>query len=170
MTRLLPALLSCKISTGTLALPISYLGWVNCLYAGITHCCLRKLSVACLNFTYNRISRCWINTLPFSPWHLKRINKVPEFSLSWPAQLILHQVLESALTCSLRSLNQTFKACQIIKSVTTSKGKEIAIAYVTKTDAWERLSLSTNVPNEFAAVAEKYKDTLKPATVKVALK
>jgi hypothetical protein len=63
-----------------------------------------------------------------------------------------------------------YKASQFIKSMTTSKGKEVAIAYVTKTDVWESPVLSGSVQNEFAAVAEKYKETLKPATVKVAMK
>lgn len=54
--------------------------------------------------------------------------------------------------------------------MTTSKGKRIAIEYVTKTDAWERMMLSPNTQNEFAVVAEKYKDKLKPSTVKVAMK
>lgn len=63
-----------------------------------------------------------------------------------------------------------YKSSQIIRSMTTSKGKRIAIEYVTKTDAWERMMLSPNTQNEFAVVAEKYKDKLKPDTVKVAMK
>ncbi|KAK2809483.1 hypothetical protein FQN50_003751 [Emmonsiellopsis sp. PD_5] len=62
------------------------------------------------------------------------------------------------------------KACNTIKTITTSAGKEVVVAYVTKTDVWERTFLSPDVQNEFAAVAEKYKDTLKPETVKVAMK
>ncbi|KJF60802.1 uncharacterized protein CIMG_13242 [Coccidioides immitis RS] len=53
-----------------------------------------------------------------------------------------------------------FRACQIIKHVTTSLGKQIAVAYVTKTDTWERAFLSQTVQNEFLVVAEKYNDTL----------
>jgi Mn-dependent DtxR family transcriptional regulator len=54
--------------------------------------------------------------------------------------------------------------------MTTTAGKEVAIAYVTKTDTWERLYLSQDTKDEFAEVAQKYKDTLKPDTVKVAMK
>lgn len=54
--------------------------------------------------------------------------------------------------------------------MTTSKGKEVAIAYVSKTDTWERPFLPEATKNEFAEVAENYKDTLKPETVKVAMK
>jgi hypothetical protein len=63
-----------------------------------------------------------------------------------------------------------YRACQAIKNITTSAGKQIAIAYVTKTDTWERMFLSQTIRDEFTAVAEKYKDTLKPETVKVAMK
>lgn len=63
-----------------------------------------------------------------------------------------------------------YKASQLIKTMTTSKGKQIAIEYVTKTDKWERTMLADSTKNEFAAVAEKYKDGLKPDTVKVAMK
>jgi hypothetical protein len=63
-----------------------------------------------------------------------------------------------------------YRSSQLIKSITTSKGKKIAVAYVTKTDAWERPILAQSTQNEFAAVAEKYKDNLKPETVKVAMK
>ncbi|EDN08849.1 hypothetical protein I7I51_00506 [Histoplasma capsulatum] len=63
-----------------------------------------------------------------------------------------------------------YRACQAIKNITTSAGKQIAVAYVTKTDTWERTFLSQTIQNEFTTVAEKYKDTLKPETVKVAMK
>ncbi|EED15819.1 conserved hypothetical protein [Talaromyces stipitatus ATCC 10500] len=63
-----------------------------------------------------------------------------------------------------------YRACQVIRNVTTSAGKQVAVAYVTKTDAWERMILSQDVQTEFVTVAEKYKDTLKPETVKVAMK
>lgn len=63
-----------------------------------------------------------------------------------------------------------YRASQFIKSMTTSKGKEVAIAYVSKTDTWERPFLPEATKNEFAEVAENYKDTLKPETVKVAMK
>ncbi|KAK2801614.1 hypothetical protein FQN50_007675 [Emmonsiellopsis sp. PD_5] len=63
-----------------------------------------------------------------------------------------------------------YRACQAIKNINTSAGKQIAVAYVTKTDTWERLNLSQTIQDEFATVAEKYKDTLKPETVKVAMK
>jgi hypothetical protein len=67
-------------------------------------------------------------------------------------------------------LGNMYRSCKVITSMTTSKGAQIAVSYVTKTDAWERLILAESVQNEFAAVAEKYKDTLKPGTVKVAMK
>ena len=54
--------------------------------------------------------------------------------------------------------------------MTTSKGKQISIDYVTKTDVWERKMLADSTKDEFATVAEKYKDDLKPDTVKVAMK
>lgn len=54
--------------------------------------------------------------------------------------------------------------------MTTSKGKTVAVAYVTKTDAWERPYLPQSTQDEFAAVAEKYKDGLQPKTVKVTMK
>jgi hypothetical protein len=63
-----------------------------------------------------------------------------------------------------------YRASKFIKNMTTSKGKEIAIAYVNKTDTWERPFLPESSQNEFAEVAEKYKETLKPETVKVAMK
>ena len=63
-----------------------------------------------------------------------------------------------------------YRSSQLIKTITTSNGKKVAIDYVTKTDAWERSFLAQNTQNEFAAVAEKYKDSLKPDTVKVAMK
>ncbi|KAK2766006.1 hypothetical protein FQN54_007521 [Arachnomyces sp. PD_36] len=63
-----------------------------------------------------------------------------------------------------------FRACQAIKNITTSNGKQVAVAYVTKTDVWERKFLSQTVQTEFSRVAEKYKDTLKPETVTVAMK
>lgn len=63
-----------------------------------------------------------------------------------------------------------YRASQVIKSMTTSKGKSIAVAYVTKTDVWERQQLAQGVQDEFVAVAEKYKDTLKDETVKLAMK
>jgi hypothetical protein len=63
-----------------------------------------------------------------------------------------------------------YKASQLIKTMTTSKGKQISIDYVTKTDVWERTMLADSTKSEFATVAEKYKDDLKPDTVKVAMK
>jgi hypothetical protein len=63
-----------------------------------------------------------------------------------------------------------YRACQVIKNITTEAGKQVAVAYVTKTDTWERTFLSENIQAEFSTVAEKYKDTLKPETVKVAMK
>lgn len=52
----------------------------------------------------------------------------------------------------------------------TSAGKEINISYVSKTDTWERTTVAQQLQNEFTAIAEKYKDTLKPGTVEVAVK
>jgi hypothetical protein len=63
-----------------------------------------------------------------------------------------------------------YKASQFIKNITNSKGKEIAVAYVSKTDAWERPFLPQITKDGFLEVAEKYKDTVKPDTVKVAMK
>jgi hypothetical protein len=63
-----------------------------------------------------------------------------------------------------------YRASQFIKNVTTSTGKEIAIAYVSKTDTWDRPFVPQNTKSEFAEVAEKYKDTLNPKTVKVAMR
>ncbi|KAH0829611.1 hypothetical protein FOPE_10918 [Fonsecaea pedrosoi] len=63
-----------------------------------------------------------------------------------------------------------FRTCQAIRSITTSNGKTISVAFVTKTDAWERTFLAASTQNDFVAVAEKYKDSLKPETVKVAMK
>ncbi|KAH0365830.1 hypothetical protein KCU65_g5803, partial [Aureobasidium melanogenum] len=54
--------------------------------------------------------------------------------------------------------------------MTTSQGKSIAVEFVTKTDVWERTFLAEHQKKEFASVAEKYKDTLKPDTTKVAMK
>lgn len=54
--------------------------------------------------------------------------------------------------------------------MTISNGRQVAIAYVVKTDTWERILLSQDTQNEFAEAAQKYKDTLKPGTVKVAMK
>lgn len=44
------------------------------------------------------------------------------------------------------------------------------VAYVTKTDVWDRPYLAPSAQDGFAAVAEKYKETFKPDTVKVATK
>lgn len=63
-----------------------------------------------------------------------------------------------------------YRASQLIKTMTTSKGKQISIDYVTKTDVWERKMLAESTKDEFATVAEKYKDDLKSDTVKVAMK
>lgn len=63
-----------------------------------------------------------------------------------------------------------YRASQLIKTMTTSTGKQVAVAYVSKTDAWERPFLPDTTKDEFVAVAEKYKDTLKPETVQVAMK
>ncbi|KAE8162679.1 hypothetical protein BDV40DRAFT_264847 [Aspergillus tamarii] len=63
-----------------------------------------------------------------------------------------------------------YRASKLIRTMTTSKGKEVAIAYVNKTDAWERPFLPQNTQDMFAEVAEKYKDTLQAETVKVAMK
>lgn len=52
----------------------------------------------------------------------------------------------------------------------TTAGKEINVSYVNKTDTWERTVVAQQVKNEFIAVAEKYKDTLKPTTVEIAVK
>lgn len=52
----------------------------------------------------------------------------------------------------------------------TSKGKKIAVDYVTKTDAWERTHLDQSLQTEYQKVAEKYKDTLKSDTEKLAMK
>jgi hypothetical protein len=54
--------------------------------------------------------------------------------------------------------------------MTTSKGKQISIEYVAKTDLWERTMFAESTKSEFATVPEKYKDDLKPDTVKVAMK
>jgi hypothetical protein len=54
--------------------------------------------------------------------------------------------------------------------MTTSKGKEIIIVYISKTDKWECTFLSQNVQQEFTEIAEKYEDTLKPNTATVAMK
>lgn len=63
-----------------------------------------------------------------------------------------------------------YRASQAIKRIVTSAGKEISIEYVTKTDAWERTYIAPEKIAEFAAIAEKYKDTLKATTEKVAIK
>ncbi|CAK4033848.1 Hypothetical predicted protein [Lecanosticta acicola] len=58
-----------------------------------------------------------------------------------------------------------YKSSQLIKNITTSKGKLIAIEYVTKTDTWERRIIAQSRKND-----EKYKETLKPDTVTVDVK
>jgi len=64
-----------------------------------------------------------------------------------------------------------FLSCQnSSRSSVQIGGQNIAVAYVTKTDVWERPFLAQNTQNEFVAVAEKYKDNLKPETVKIAMK
>ncbi|KAI6849476.1 hypothetical protein KC338_g8630 [Hortaea werneckii] len=63
-----------------------------------------------------------------------------------------------------------FKASKLIKRISTSKGREITIEYVTETDAWKRPILATKVQTDFAAIAEKNKDALREDTVKVAMK
>lgn len=63
-----------------------------------------------------------------------------------------------------------YKASKLIKSITTSKGKSVAVSYVSKTDAWERPFLSPVTQDEFVKVAEKYKDRLNSKTVQVAMK
>ena len=63
-----------------------------------------------------------------------------------------------------------YRSCKLIRSMTASNGKSIAVAYVDKTDAWQRTFLTQDTQSQFAAVAEKYKNTLKPETVKVAIK
>ncbi|KAL5365868.1 hypothetical protein BJX96DRAFT_159898, partial [Aspergillus floccosus] len=68
-----------------------------------------------------------------------------------------------------RSTAKMYRASQFIKNMTTSNGKQIAIAYVKETDAWTRPFLPQATKDEFVQVAEKYKDTLKPDTVKVAM-
>jgi hypothetical protein len=57
-----------------------------------------------------------------------------------------------------------------MKKMMTTAGKEINVSYVNKTDTWERTVVAQQMKNEFIAVAEKYKDTLKPATVEIAVK
>lgn len=57
-----------------------------------------------------------------------------------------------------------------MKKMMTTAGKEINVSYVNKTDTWERTVVAQQLKNEFIAVAEKYKDTLKPATVEIAVK
>lgn len=70
-----------------------------------------------------------------------------------------------------RNNTKMFKASKIIKYVTTSQGKQIAIDFVTHTDKWERKTLASSVKDDFVAVVEKkYKDTLDPEVVKVAIK
>ncbi|KAF1808532.1 hypothetical protein P152DRAFT_509776 [Eremomyces bilateralis CBS 781.70] len=63
-----------------------------------------------------------------------------------------------------------YRASQLINTMTTVTGKAIAVAYVTKTDVWERPFLHQSTQDEFVEVAEKYKDDLKPETAKVAMK
>ncbi|XPS76695.1 hypothetical protein M3J09_008742 [Ascochyta lentis] len=63
-----------------------------------------------------------------------------------------------------------YRASQAIKTMATSQGKTVTVAYVTKTDVWERPYLPQSTQTEFAAAAEKYKDNLKPETVQVAMK
>ncbi|KAF4628093.1 hypothetical protein G7Y89_g10059 [Cudoniella acicularis] len=63
-----------------------------------------------------------------------------------------------------------FRTSKFIQSMTTSKGKQIAIDFVSKTDTWERHILAQSIKEEFVQVAEKYKETLKPDTVKIAMK
>jgi len=63
-----------------------------------------------------------------------------------------------------------YKAGNFIKSMTTSSDKKIAVGHVSKTDGFERTILARSVQDKFAEVAEKYKDTLKPETTKVAMK
>lgn len=63
-----------------------------------------------------------------------------------------------------------YRSSQLIRSITNSKGKSIAVAYVTQTDLWERKQLSPTTQDAFVSVAEKYKDTLKEETVKIAMK
>jgi hypothetical protein len=63
-----------------------------------------------------------------------------------------------------------YRASQAIKTMATSQGKTVTVAYVTKTDIWERPYLAPSTQSEFATVAEKYKDNLKPETVQVAMK
>lgn len=63
-----------------------------------------------------------------------------------------------------------FRSSKTFTSLMTSKGKKIAVDYVTKTDAWERTHLDQSLQTEYQKVAEKYKDTLKSDTEKLAMK
>lgn len=62
------------------------------------------------------------------------------------------------------------RAFQVYKTVATSSGKNIGVAYVTETDTWRRTQLADSVKTDFAAVAQSYKDDFRPETVKVAMK
>ncbi|KAJ5216912.1 hypothetical protein N7468_009920 [Penicillium chermesinum] len=63
-----------------------------------------------------------------------------------------------------------YRTSKSIKNMTTSNGKQVALGYVKKTNAWERPFLPKITQDMFVDVAEKYKDTLKPETVEVAMK
>jgi hypothetical protein len=63
-----------------------------------------------------------------------------------------------------------YRSSVFMKKTITSAGKEITVSYVNKTDAWERTMIAQKLKDEFTAIAEKYKDTLKPSTVEVAVK
>ncbi|KAF1999126.1 hypothetical protein P154DRAFT_494170 [Amniculicola lignicola CBS 123094] len=63
-----------------------------------------------------------------------------------------------------------YRASQVIRKIFTSAGKEISVEFVTSTDAWTRTYLAPSRQTEFAAVVEKYKDTLRSDTERVAVK
>ena len=62
-----------------------------------------------------------------------------------------------------------YKASQAITNVFTSQGKSIVVAYVTRTNAWERTFIAEFVKDSYVSAVEKYKDALKSNTAKVAM-
>lgn len=62
-----------------------------------------------------------------------------------------------------------YKRSQFLARMITSTGKQIAIDYVTLTDTWSRKILDEKVKVPFAALAQYYKEDLKPETVRVAM-
>ncbi|KAF2486784.1 hypothetical protein BDY17DRAFT_321550 [Neohortaea acidophila] len=61
-------------------------------------------------------------------------------------------------------------ATELICKIVTTRGKEIRVAYVSKTTDWRRVLLAESVQQDFAGMMEKKKDTFRPGTVEVAMK